>query len=110
MKESEKEESRVHINVLWESYKNTELAMREIVSIVNKPDNWTSAFSDDNVWALMTAVQPLKNLSKPKSRELRKLLKTYEDLINVRLLARHYYLAFKNSGNMSKIQLSKIIY
>jgi len=111
MKESEKEEARHWLEELTRLYEQDEVVIREIASL--RPESslqdWDKAYSNANVRALMSAMQPIKELPKPKPKELRKLKECYTDLVTFCLKAGHVYLNAYDAGDFSRSRRSKMM-
>ena len=58
------------------------------------------AYSNANVRTLMSAIEPIKELPKPKPKELRKLKECYTDLVACCLKAGHLYLNAYYAGDL----------
>ena len=112
MKESEKEEARRWLEGLTRLYEQNEVAIREIASLrlESSPQDWDKAYSNANVSTLISAIQPIKELPKPKHKELRKLKECYTDLVATCLKAGHLYLKSYYAGDLSRFRYSKMIY
>ena len=112
MKESEKEEARHWLEGLTRLYEQNEVAIREIASLrlESSPQDWDKAYSNANVSTLISAIQPIKELPKPKPKELRKLKECYTDLVSTCLKAGHLYLKSYYAGDLSRVRYSQMIF
>lgn len=112
MKESEREEARRWLEGLTRLYEQNEVALREIASLntESSPEDWDKAFSNENAAALMNAIEPIKELPKPKNKELRKLKDCYRDLVSTCLKAGHLYLKSYYAGDLGRVRYSQMIF
>lgn len=112
MKESEKEEARHWLAVLTRLHEQNEVAICEIANLraESPPQDWDKAYSNANVRTLMSAIESIKELPKPKPKELRKLKERYTDLVAFCLKAGHLYLNAYYAGDSSRLQHSKMMF
>ena len=112
MKESEKEEARHWLAMLTRLHEQNEVAICEIANLraESPPQDWDKAYSNANVRTLMSAIEPIKELPKPKPKELRKLKECYTDLVACCLKAGHLYLNAYYAGDFSRLRRSKMMY
>ncbi len=112
MKESEREEARHWLEALARLYEQNGVAIREIASLDTEktPQAWDKAFSNANVSVLMTTIEPIKKLPKPKHKELRKVKRDYTDLVKACLHVGHLYLKSYYAGGLSRWTFSKMIF
>ncbi len=112
MKDSEKEEASHWLEKLTRLYEKNRVAITEIANLntESSPEDWDKAFSNENVAALMSATEPIKELPKPKNKELRKLKDCYRDLASTCLKAGHLYLKSYYAGDLSRGRYSQMIY
>jgi hypothetical protein len=57
----------------------------------------------------LTSIEPVKNLPKPKYKELRKLRSDYTNLVANCLKAGHLYLKSYYAGGLSRLTLAKMV-
>lgn len=112
VKESEKTEARIWAMKLMSLWEQTEVPIRAIAKLETKSSvqDWDKAFSNENSAALMNAIEPAKELPRPKQRELRKLKGCYTDLLATCLKVGHLYLKSYYAGNLSRFGYSKMIF
>ncbi len=112
MKESEKEEASHWLEKVAHLYERNSVAIGEIANLntESSPQDWDKAFSNENVAVLMSAIEPMKELPKPKNRELDKLKECYTDLVASCLKAGHLYLKSYDAGDLSRVGYSQMIY
>ena len=112
MKDSEKEEASHWLEKLTRLYEKNRVAITEIASLRTEspPQDWDKAYSNANVRALVSAIETIKELPKPKPKELRKLKDCYRDLVATCLKAGHLYLKSYYAGDLSRLRYSQMIF
>jgi hypothetical protein len=112
MKESEREEARHWLETFTPLYERNESVITEIASLNDKsaPQNWDKAFSNENVSTLMTSIEPINALPKPKYKELRKLRGDYTGLVKACIHVGHLYLKSYYAGGLSRLTFSKMVF
>ena len=112
MKDSEKEEASHWLEKLTGLYEKNRVAITEVASLNTESSSkdWDKAFSNENAAALMNAIEPIKELPKPKNKELRKLKDCYRDLASTCLKAGHLYLKSYYAGDLSRLRCSQMIF
>jgi len=112
MKESEKKEARHWLAVLTRLYEQNEVAIRDTANLdtESSPQDWDKAFSNVNVRALISAIHAVKELPKPKQKELRKLQQCYTDLVSACIKAGHLYLKAYYDKHLGRIDYHKMIF
>jgi hypothetical protein len=112
MPKEEVEDARRWLNKLIQIYDRTKSVINEIVELDMDSDarDWNRVFSNENVLVLTQAIEPIKDLPKPKQKKLRKLKQDYIDLLQCCLKAGHLYLKAYYNGHLSRLNYSKLIY
>jgi len=112
MKDSEKEEARRWLAVLTRLYEQNEVAIRDTANLdtESSPQDWDKAYSNANVRALISAKYAVKELPKPKQKELRKLKQCYTDLVSACVGAGHLYLKAYYDEHLGRIDYHKMIF
>jgi hypothetical protein len=112
VKDSEKEEARRWLEGLTRLHEQNEVVIREIATLgpESTPQDWDKAYSNANVRALMGAIHPVKELPKPKQKELRKLKQCYTDLVSACIKAGHLYLKAYYDEHLGRIDYHKMIF
>jgi hypothetical protein len=100
------------LGAIFAFYKHTLDAVQQVTSLNldSKPEEWNSAFSNENSAALMEVIEPLNGLTKPDNKDIRKLKTTYNDLIASCLKAGHLFLNAYFKEEMKRTNFSKMVY
>jgi hypothetical protein len=111
MKESEREEAGQWLELLMPLYERSEAAIREIAGLDNEStaQDWDKAFSNVNCSTLLSTMEPLEKLPKPKYKELRKLKSDYKNLVKDCIGAGNMYLKSYYAGSIKRMTLATMV-